>query len=214
MFRTNGLCKILLSVLGFSFFIKTASGQFTYGLKGGVSYSYTLVDGSATPYTCGFLAGITTDINLGKHFFISPQLYYSQKGYTMPFTGTYRINYLNLPVLCGYRITSHLQVLLGFNLGIKLNDKIIKGDTLSITTFSLQRIDPGINAGLRYQLDRWGVDFSFVRSLIGIEKTEQTFYFYNFLGMGYPQSEANLPESEKSKNISFEVSIYYLFGGK
>ncbi len=206
-------CKILLVVFIFSFFANTANGQFTYGVKAGLSYSYTMAYGSATPYTCGFLAGITSDIDLGKRFFISPQLYYSQKGYNMPFTGTYRINYLNLPVLCGYRITSHLQVLLGFNLGIKLNDKIITGDTGSIQSFSLQRIDPGMNAGLRYQLDRWGFDISFVRSLIGIEKTNQTYDTYNGLGEEFSQN-GTLAESDKSKNTAFEVSIYYLFGGK
>lgn len=209
----NDTFKILLFVLCFSFFVNIADGQFTYGVKAGVSYSYTYSQGFATPYTGGLLAGITSDFDLGKRFFISPQLYYSQKGYSFYPSGIYRINYLNLPVLCGYRISSHLQVLLGFNLGILLNAKLDEGDTASITTNTFQRIDPGMNAGLRYKLDRWGVDFSFVRSLIGIEKTERTFYWFNALGIVYPV-HGTLPESEKSKNISFEVSIFYLFGGK
>ena len=190
-----------------------ANAQFTLGVKAGVSYSYTLFDGFASPYAAGFLAGITSNIELGKRFFISPQLYYSQKGYSIDLTGIYRINYLNLPVLCGYRITSHLQVLLGFNLGIKLNDKIVTEDTAFINTNTLHRIDPGMSAGLRYQLDRWGLDVSFVRSLIGIEKSEQTSYSSNIEGTVFSQN-GTLPESEKSRNIAFEVSIYYLFGGK
>jgi hypothetical protein len=213
LFRINDLPQILLFVIGFSFFANLANAQFTYGIKGGVSYSYTLGHGFATPYACGFLAGITSDIELGKRFFISPQLYYSQKGYSIDLTGIYRINYLNLPVLCGYRITSHLQILLGFNLGMKLNDKIVTEDTSFINTFSLNRIDPGMNAGIRYQLDKWGVDISFVRSLIGIEKSEQVSYSSNLEGTVFSQT-GTLPESEKSRNVAFEVSIYYLFGGK
>ncbi len=206
-------CKILLFVFGFSFFVNMANGQFTYGVKAGMDYSTTEAQGHTYPYANGLVAGITSDIDAGKHFFISPQLYYAQKGTTV-YTGyIFRINYLNLPVLCGYRITSHLQALLGINLGILLNSKISEGDSAFITTSQFQRIDPGLDAGLRYQLGRWGVDFSFVRSLIGIEKTHQTSYNYNALGNAFPQ-EYTVAESDKSKNQSFEVSIYYLFGGK
>ncbi len=206
-------CKILLFVFCFSFFVNIANGQFTYGFKAGISYSTAIVQGSANPYATGLLAGFTSDIEVGKCFFISPQLYYSQKG-SSTFDGyIFRINYLNLPVLCGYRMTSHLKVLLGFDLGILLNGKYDQGDTTFLTTSQFQRIDPGLDAGLRYQFDRWGVEFSFVRSLIGIEKTTQTTYFYNGLGMGFPQTYT-VPESDKAKNQTFEVSIYYLFGGK
>jgi hypothetical protein len=209
----NASCKILLLVLSFSFFVNLTSAQFTYGVKVGVSYSTTLFHGSANLYATGLLAGITSDIELGKRFFISPQLYYSQKGNTASFDYIFRINYLNLPVLCGYRITNHLQVLLGFNLGILLNGKSDQGDTTFITTSQFQRIDPGLNAGLRYDLGRFGFDLSFVRSLIGIEKTNQTVYNYNAMGTAFPQNET-YAESDKTKNQTFEVSIYYLFGGK
>ncbi len=205
-------CKILFLVLCFSFIANITNGQFTFGVKAGMDYSTALSYGHANPYANGLVAGITSEIVVGKRFFISPQLYYAQKGSTTS-AGIYRINYLSLPVLCGYRITSHLKVLLGVNLGILLNSKIGEGDSAFITTSQLQRIDPGLDAGLRYQLARWGVDVSFVRSLIGIEKTNQTWYFYNAQGMGTPQPYT-IPESEKSKNQSFELSIYYLFGGK
>jgi Outer membrane protein beta-barrel domain len=207
----NAPCKILLFVLTFSFFVNLVNAQFTYGVKAGVNYSTALVHGSAFLYASGLVAGITSDIEVGKHFFISPQLYYSQKG-SSTFDGyIFRINYLNLPVSCGYRITRHLQVLLGFNLGILLNGKSDQGDTTFITTGQFQRIDPGMDAGLRYQLGRWGVDFSFLRSLIGIEKTKQTINFYNGQGIGTPGT-ATINESDKAKNQAFEVSVYYLFG--
>ena len=176
-------CKILLFVIILSFFAGVANGQFTYGVKAGMDYSTTLAQGHVNPYANGFVAGITSDIDVGKSFFISSHFYYSKK------------------------------ILLGVNLGILLNSKIGEGDSAFITTSQLQRIDPGLDAGLRYQFDRWGVDFSFVRSLIGIEKTKRTYYLYNGQGMGFPETYT-IPESEKSKNIAFEVSIYYLFGGK
>jgi outer membrane protein with beta-barrel domain len=213
MFRINGLCKILLFVLLFSFFLKAANGQFTYGVKFGVSYSTTISYGYGNLIALGLVGGITSNIEIGKDFFISLQLYYSQKGYTTYEGSTIRINYLNLPVLCGYRMTNHLQVLLGFNLGILMKDKYEKADTSFITTGQLQRIDPGLDAGLRYQLGRFCIDFTFIRSLIGIQKTNQTVYNYNVLGNAFPQTET-LPESDKSKNQNFEVSIFYLFGGK
>lgn len=189
-----------------------ASGQFTYGVKAGMDYSTTVAYGYANPYANGLVAGITSDIDIGKRFFISPQLYYAQKGSTTS-SGIYRINYLNLPVLCGYNITNHLQVLLGINLGILLDGKLDGGDTTFNTTNQFQRIDPGLNAGLRYHLGQWGVDFSFVRSLIGIEKTKQTTYFYNALGEAFPQT-GTIADSDKIKNQTFEISIYYLLGGK
>jgi Outer membrane protein beta-barrel domain len=212
MYRSRNISKILLIVFSFSIFVNKAYSQFTYGVKAGVSWSTTLSYGDALPYACGLLAGITTDIDLGKHFFISPQLYYAQKGYSFYDGTVYRINYLNLPVLFGYKITSHLQVLLGLNLGILLNSKYDEGDSTIVTTHVYQRIDPGMDAGLRYQLGRWGVDFNFVRSLIGIEKTKQTYYNTNALGEVFPQT-GTLHEADKSKNQTFEVSIYYLFGG-
>jgi hypothetical protein len=211
MFRINDFSKILLFVLSFSFFSDEAKGQFMYGVKAGMDFSTAIAHGHANPYAAGLVAGITSDIDVVKRFFISPGLYYTQKGSTTS-SGIYRINYLNLPVLCGYRITSHLQVLLGINLGILLNGKL-EGDSAFNTTNQFQRIDPGLDAGLRYQLGRWGVDFSFVRSLIGIEKTHQTYYFYNGLGMGNPETYT-ISESDKARNQTFEISIYYLFGGK
>ncbi|HEV3222731.1 MAG TPA: outer membrane beta-barrel protein [Puia sp.] len=208
----NSFCRVLLIVLSFSFFTDAANGQFMYGVKAGMDFSTTLAQGHKNPYAGGLVAGITSDIDLGKHFFISPQLYYAQKGSTV-FSGyIFRINYLNLPVLCGYRITNHLQVLLGIDLGILLNSEIGEGDSAFITTNQFQRIDPGLDAGLRYQLGRWGVDFSFVRSLIGIEKTKQSFYYSNGQGVIFPETYT-IPESDKARNQTFEVSIYYLFGG-
>ncbi len=206
-------CKILLFVLGFSFFVNIANGQFTYGVKAGMDFSATVAQDHVNPYANGLVAGIISDIDVGKHFFISPQLYYAQKGTAVDPGYNFRINYLNLPVLCGYKITHHLQVLLGVNMGILLNSKIGEGDSAFITTSQFQNIDPGLDAGIRYQLGRWGVDLSFVRSLIGIEKTKQTLYFYNGLGMGTPETYT-VSESDKVKNQTFEVSIYYLFGGK
>ena len=210
---SNDSCKILLFVLNFSFVVNLANGQFTYGVKAGMDYSATLTQAHANPYSNGLVAGITSDIDLGKHFFISPQLYYAQKGSTVSSGDIFRINYLNLPVLCGYRITSHLQVLLGINLGILLNGKLDGGDTTFNTTNQFQRIDPGLDAGLRYQLGKWGIDFSFVRSLIGIEKSKQSFYYSNGQGVIYPETYT-IPESEKAKNQTFEISIYYLLRGK
>jgi hypothetical protein len=207
----SDLPKILLLVFGFSFFADAAKGQFIYGVKAGMDFSTAIAQGHTNPYAAGLVAGITSNIEIGKSFFISPQFYYAQKGSTTS-SGIFRINYLNLPVLGGYKITNHLQVLLGINLGILLNAKL-EGDSAFITTSQFQRIDPGLDAGIRYQLARWGVDFSFVRSLIGIEKTNQTYYLYNGLGMANAETYT-VPESDKAKNQTFEISIYYLFGGK
>ncbi len=208
--KTSG--KIFLCALTFLFNVKTTNAQFSYGMKAGMSSSTTLQYGGNGYYATGLLIGFTSDINLGKRFYLSPQLYYAQKGFSTSESSVVRFNYLNLPVLCGYKITSHLHVLLGVNVGISLTGNLQKGDT--IYTFSLQRIDPGLDAGLRYEWGRWGLDFSFVRSLIGIEKTQQTVYNYNALGDLFPQSATTLPEEDKLKNQSFEFSLYYFFGGR
>jgi Outer membrane protein beta-barrel domain len=213
MFSMSDLPKIILLVFCFSFFANLANAQFTYGVKSGVSYSTTISYGYGNLIALGLVGGFTGNIEIGKSFFVSPQLYYSQKGYSTYEGSVIRIDYLNLPVLCGFRMTDHLQVLLGINLGILLHDKYEKPDTSYITTGQLQQIDPGLDAGLRYQLGRFGIDFTFIRSLIGIQKTNQTGYNYNALGNAYPQ-EYTLAESDKSKNQNFEVSIYYLFKGK
>lgn len=114
----------------------------------------------------------------------------------------YRINYLNLPVLVGYKITRHLQILLGMNLGILLNGKYNLSDTTHSTTNQFQRIDPGLDAGMRYELGRWGIDLSFLGSLIGIEKTNQTYYNSNILGEVFSQT-GSLAESDKTKKSKF-----------
>jgi Outer membrane protein beta-barrel domain len=205
-------CRVLILALTFSFFANAANGQFSYGVKAGLISATTQFHGEPNYYGKSLLFGFTSDIGLGKRFFLSPQLYYAQKG-TPTYVGSfYRFDYLSLPVLCGYKITNHLQVLLGVNVGISLMGEPQNGDTLF--TNSLQRIDPGLDAGLRYEWGRWGLDFSFVRSLIGIEKTQQTVYSFNGFGDLFPYFTETIPEKDKLKNQSFEFSIYYFFGGR
>jgi hypothetical protein len=188
-----------------------SKGQFRYGLKGGLVSSTRTLGSQTFYYAPGCLLGFTSDIVLGKHFFLSPQLYYSQEGNTVAGGSIYRINYLNLAVLGGYHITRQLQFLLGLNFGILINGKTKQVDTTFITTGFYQNIDPGWNTGLRYELGRWGLDFNFVRSLMGIEKSKQV-WDMSFVGGPTEVTTYYISEKNKSKNQTFELSIYYLFG--
>ena len=188
------LC-IMLSVF-------STKGQFKYGLKGGLNSTTRTFNGQTFYYSPGFLFGVTSEIMLGKQFFLSPQLYYSQKGNALGGGEKYGINYLNLSALGGYHITRQLQFLLGLNFGILLNGKSRQGDTTFITTNVFQKIDPGWNIGLRYELGRWGLDFNFVRSLIGVEKTKQE---WNNAVFGGPPDIVTYNVSEKYKSKNHEL---------
>jgi hypothetical protein len=96
-------------------------------------------------------------------------------------------------------------------LGFLLNGKTNQVDTTFITTGHYQRIDPGWNAGLKYELGGWGMEFNFVRSLIGIDKSKQEFE-YSTVGGPPHTTTGYISESNKTKNQAFELRVYFLFG--
>jgi hypothetical protein len=98
-------------------------GQVRFGLKAGGNLAN--MDGfDKSKMRWGVNAGPILQVNLAKTFFIQPELLYSLKGFQSPNdapyfsdTSTVSLNYINLPVLFGFRATPNFSIKLGPEIG-------------------------------------------------------------------------------------------------
>ena len=99
-------------------------GQVSYGLKSGINIATTR-DLIAYPRNrLGWYAGGFAVIPIRKNFFLQTELIYSSKGnrsYNQigPWKIITRLNYLNLPILLGYKIDQKTSLLFGPEFGYK-----------------------------------------------------------------------------------------------
>ncbi len=99
--------KIFATLL-LAFSLHAVTAQTKFGLKAGASlYHFTGKDASpfgkgSQKFKPGFVAGAFADVPAGKMVFIQPGLFYSAEGNiqkTSAVDQTYKLNYLNLPVV-------------------------------------------------------------------------------------------------------------------
>jgi hypothetical protein len=184
--------KLLTSiVLGLSAI--SATGQIKYGFTGGVNRSTIVSTEIPNYYITGFDVGVTSEFSISKRFYLSPQLLYMTRGKAIDETGNLRLQYLNLPLLAGYKINNHFEALAGPTFGYLLDA------FPSIFNGLIRRFDTGLSGSIRYRFNsRSGIDLSYLYSLYGVYKHEHVVDSQTYL----------LPE--KANNQSFQISLFYL----
>jgi hypothetical protein len=185
--------KLITSIL-FGFFTFSAMGQIKYGVTGGVNRSTIVTNDIPNYYITGFDVGVTSEMSISDHFFLSPQILYMTRGRATSESSMVRLQYLSLPVLAGYKINHHFEVLAGPTFGYLLSvyPSIFKG--------LIRSSDLGICGTIRYRINsRSGIDLSYLYSLFGV------YEHYHVVDM----QTYVLPE--KANNQSFQISFFYLF---
>ena len=190
--------KILfLLFAGFCCMIYTANAQNAeFGIKGGLNVAglHTTSDinlGSrASVYVGGF-----AHIHLNKKFAIQPELLYSCQGATQDYqngSATWRLNYINLPILLQYMFDNGFRLETGPQLGLLASAKLKSGGTITNRKDDFTNGDFSWAFGVSYLTHSgFGVDARYNLGISNINNTGST---------------------EKLQNRVFQAGIFYQFG--
>ena len=183
--------KILLLVLAFAIAVPSMAQIEAFGVKGGLNFtnlnSERLFDDSDGRTSFNF--GAFAEFGVADQLTIRPELYYSAQGANtdlviinglIDFETTWRVNYLNLPILGKYEVIEGLGLMTGPQFGFLLKSEAetdtpigdIESDTKDDTEgldFSwvfgaVYRLDMGLEVGLRYNLGLSNINDSFFES--------------------------------------------------
>ena len=186
----------LTTCILFCFFAISARCQIKYGLTGGVNSSTIVTSGITNYYITGFDVGVVTELDLSDHFYLNPQLLYMTRGRATFASNIIRLQYLSLPLLTGYKINHHLEVLAGPTLGYLLSAINYPFNMKDL----MRSVDLGICGTIRYRINsKSGIDLSYLYSIYGVYK------HYHSVDMNIYE----LPED--ANNQSFQISFFYLF---
>jgi len=175
----------------------TAKSQVKFGLVGGVNRSNQLSNLGIEYYMTGFEAGFASEVNLSRHFYLFPELVLIKKG-AASYTGSHwSFLYLNLPILMGYRIQKHIEVLAGPTAGYLLS---VFPDPFHLADL-MRKFEFGFCGTARFRINaRTGIDLSYLQSLSGIYKSKNIVDGNVFI----------LPEKYNTVNLTFQMSFFYL----
>lgn len=99
----------------------------------------------------GFHIGLYGVHELSNKYSISSELVYSKRGFGIQSVGVNQyLNYINLPVHLGFKISKKLIFLLGPELGYLISDKVKNDPSSSVILIGDNKFDLGISGGCRY----------------------------------------------------------------
>jgi len=105
-----------------------------FGIKAGANFA-TITDASGFSNTTGFVGGVFLGFKLGDTWGLQADMLYSQQGGDFAL-GDVKLDYINVPVVLKYYLTSNLHLHAGPQFGINVNDNLEDvlpgGDGLSL----------------------------------------------------------------------------------
>jgi hypothetical protein len=151
----------LLCLFNYSF------AQVRLGLKAGGNLAN--IEGiDKSKMRIGINAGPTLQINLAKTFFFQSELLYSLKGFQSPNsapyfsdTSTVSLNYINLPVLFGLRLTPNFSIKLGPEIGRLLSAKSESDGSNRDLSKLYDDFDLGADLALAYAFKKLSLDLRY-----------------------------------------------------
>jgi hypothetical protein len=153
---------IILTAL---FLFNSSYAQVRFGLKAGGNLAN--MDGfDQSKMRLGISAGPLLQANFGKTLFLQSELLYSIKGHQSNAIQnnsnvTLSLNYINLPVLLGYRVTPNFSIKLGPELGRLLSAKSrFDGSTTDVSDI-YQNFDFGADLALAYTFKKMSLDLRY-----------------------------------------------------
>jgi len=149
-----------------------------------------------------FHVGAVAEITISEKFSFQPELIYSAQGAKVKFNisneGTFKLNYLNVPLLTKYYVADRFSVEVGPKIGFLLSaEQIVDSNSQDYKDF-LKTIDFGLSFGVSYALDDTGLNFG-ARYNLG---------FSNILDSPVYGEESG---TYSIKNSVLQISVGYLF---
>jgi hypothetical protein len=151
-------------ILAALFLINSSYGQVRFGLKAGGNLAN--IDGfDKTKMKLGLSAGPALQVKLANVFFLQTELLYSIKGTRsdsmQSSDAKLNLNYINLPILIGYRAAPNFSIKLGPEIGHLLSaESEVHGNTTDITDL-YQSFDFGADLGLAYTFKKIALDLRY-----------------------------------------------------
>jgi hypothetical protein len=127
---------ILIAIAGILGFVSKSQSQNTeFGLKGGLNISdlHSNTTNDLNSRASVYLGGLA-HMHLSKYFAIQPELFYSCQGATLNADGgdiTWRLNYINIPVLLQYMFGDGFRLQTGPQLALLASAKRKAGGTIT-----------------------------------------------------------------------------------
>jgi hypothetical protein len=151
-------------ILAAVFSFHTSYGLVRFGLKAGGNLAN--IDGfDKTKMKLGLSAGPALQVKLANVFFLQTELLYSIKGTRsdsmQSSDAKLNLNYINLPILIGYRAAPNFSIKLGPEIGHLLSaESEVHGNTTDITDL-YQSFDFGADLGLAYTFKKIALDLRY-----------------------------------------------------
>jgi hypothetical protein len=187
---------LLLTITGILFFVIKSESQSTeFGLRGGLNLSdiHATETNSLNTRASVFIGGLA-HIHLSKTFAIQPELDYSCQGATQNTDGgdvTWRLNYVNVPVLLQYMFDNGFRIQTGPQLGLLASAKRKAGGNINDIGNNFTTGDFSWSLGAGY-LTQSGLGFD-VRYNLGINNINNT------------------GSADKMQNRVFQAGLFYQF---
>ncbi len=186
---------LLVGYLGYS--------QVSFGIKSGINIA-TTKDLIAYPKNrIGWYAGGVVKIQLYKKFFLQPELLYSSKGNGVNqinnSKAVFRFNYVNIPILLGYKIDHKTFLTIGPEFGYLTSVHLVHlgNENLDVSSDYPPKFDFSLDIGLNYKL---------IKDL-DIEAR----YNYGFKTIYATDAIGNRYSDTKGGNRVFQVGLNYIF---
>ena len=193
--KISMIFALLISVFQISYSqMSTSDSSLKFGFKGGVNFSnlYTN-DVDDNNVLTGFNAGIFAKLALSESLAIQPELLYTTKGAELKYnnafvngTSTFRLNYIEVPVLLVVNLTSNFNIHAGPYFSYLIDGKA--NNDAQGTLFDIEnnlknedynKFDAGLSVGVGYDIEQigFGVRYNYGLQKVGKER--------NFLGTNY-----------------------------
>ncbi len=194
---------LLLQLALLLFYSQLSYSQITFGVKSGMNIA-TTKDLTAIPKNrIAWYAGVVSIIPLQNKFFLQSELLYSSKGHRSPneigrSNITLRVNYINLPIMVGYKIDRKTSLLIGPELGYLINAKLKIADVrepISVSKNYAPNVDLGMDIAVNYKLKK---NFS-----VGV------CYCYGFKLLYYIDNAGVRHDEIKGGNRVFQIGLNY-----
>lgn len=198
--------KIILFIVCF-FSVNLCFSQVQFGLKGGANLAtvrYIAADNSKA--RLGWNAGALAEIPVQDNLLIRPELLYSSKGFGFNAIGSGRagsvkLNYITVPILGGYRLSSKTELLAGPEFGI-LRKAVSKSSGISEDmTYAYRRFDIGFDLGFAYNFSK----------VLGAE-VRYNYGFKDLVNVVYINDNGDINgQGKNGANSVLQLGLYYFF---
>ena len=202
---------LITCVFLFFSMVQFGFGQTAIGFKVGANIANINLNddypGVQNSSRIGYQAGIIIQRELTSKVYIRPEVFYSLKGYKLEDGQSTRVgfNYINIPILVGYKLATKFSAFLGPQLGllgpVYGTDKN-NGRSKNLNSFiDYNNLDFGLAAGVNYVLTpKLNLDLRYTNGFTTILVTDLV------------DSSGNTTEIDALKNNkSLEVSLNYFF---